>query len=103
MDDDSKAITDMVHSFAGKLFQVSFCRRLKNLKNQIILEAIEKQNCRLVLLEMPLEASLAYNRFIHDEQYVIDSLLFPGQLIDPQMQDLLGNLRLYNSRKKEAQ
>ena len=75
---------------------------IKNLKNQIILEAIEKQNCRLVLLEMPLEASLAYNRFIHDEQYVIDSLLFPGQLIDPQMQDLLGNLRLYNSRKKEA-
>ena len=51
---------------------------------------------------MPWGASLAYNRFIHDEQYVIDSLLFPGQLIDPQMQDLLGNLRLYNSRKKEA-
>ena len=70
---------------------------IKNLAYQLILQAIESQNCKLVLLELPMEKSFAYNRFIQDKNYTFDSLL----LIDQMMNDFLNKLRLFNSDKAD--
>lgn len=46
---------------------------LQNMAYDYILHAAEKQNARLILLEMPFERALAYNRYIQDERYLLDS------------------------------
>ena len=48
---------------------------IKNLAYQLIIQAVERLNCKLVLQEMPLEQSFAYNRFIQDDNYELDSSL----------------------------
>lgn len=68
---------------------------IKKLVNQLILQAIEKQNCQFILMEMPLEKSLAYNRYIQDKNYKIDSLLS----INHNTTDLLNKLRSLNSHR----
>lgn len=37
--------------------------KIKKLANQLILQSAERLNCKLVLLEMPMEKSFAYNRY----------------------------------------
>jgi len=68
---------------------------IKNLAYQLIFQAVERLNCKLILLEMPLEKSFAYNRFIQDESYELDSLT----VIDQAIINFLNNLRIFNSDK----
>lgn len=68
---------------------------IKNLAYQLIFQAVERLNCKLILLEMPLEKSFAYNRFIQDESYELDSLI----VIDQARNNFLNNLRIFNSDK----
>lgn len=65
--------------------------------NQIILQAVEKQKCRLVLLEMHLEKALSLNRYIQTPGYTIDSM----DVLKPATRNLLNALRIYNSGKED--
>lgn len=67
--------------------------------NQIILQAVEKQKCRLVLLEMPLEMTLLLNRYIQSPGYTIDSI----DVLKPETRNLLNALRIYNSGKEDKE
>ena len=62
---------------------------------RLIGEAIEKQNCRLVLLEHNIEKSLYYNRYVQDESFVIDSSLVK----ELQEKEFLDKVRAYNRGK----
>ena len=68
---------------------------ISKLAHQIIIQAVERLNCKLVLLEIPMENTLAYNRFIQDMDYQLDSSITLNSLTT----DLLNNLRSYNSDK----
>lgn len=71
---------------------------VKNLAYEIILQSMERLNCKLVILEIPMEKSLAFNRFIHDENYVLDTTLF----IDDATRNFLNKLRMLNANKTET-
>lgn len=68
---------------------------INNLAYQIMTQAVERLNCKLILLEMPMEKSFAYNRFIHDMDYKIDSTIASNHTTA----DFLKRLRIYNSDK----
>lgn len=68
---------------------------INNLAYQIITQAVERLNCKLILLEMPMEKSFAYNRFIQDMNYKIDSTTVTNHTTA----DFLNRLRIYNSDK----
>ena len=68
---------------------------IKNLAYQLIIQAVERLNCKLVLQEMPLEQSFAYNRFIQDDNYELDSSL----VINHATINFLNRLRSFNSGK----
>lgn len=70
---------------------------VKNLVYQLILQSVERLNCKLILLEMPIEKSFAYNRFIHDKNYVLDTTLF----IDDATRNFLSRLQILNADKTE--
>ena len=55
-------------------------------------ETIEKQNCKLVLMEYPLGKSLFYNRYIHEKDFELDSSL----ISHPTIGVFLNKLRVYN-------
>ena len=55
-------------------------------------ETIEKQNCKLVLMEYPLGKSLFYNRYIHEKAFELDSSL----ISHPTIGVFLNKLRVYN-------
>lgn len=64
---------------------------------RLIGKAIEKQNCKLVLLENNIEKSLYYNRFVQDESFNIDSSL----IIRMPEKEFLDKVRAYNRGKNE--
>ena len=64
---------------------------------RLIEEAIEKQNCKLVLLERIIEKSLYYNRYVQDESFVMDSSLVK----ECQEKGLLDKIRAYNRGKND--
>lgn len=68
---------------------------IKNLAYQLIFQAVERLNCKLILLEMPIEKSFAYNRFIQDVSCELDSSI----VIDHATITFLNNLRIFNSDK----
>lgn len=70
-------------------------KAIQNLTDQLIFQAIEKQNCRLILLEMPFERALAYNRYIQDENYQLDSTYIQSH---PSI-EFLNKLRNINRKK----
>ncbi|MGP1540146.1 erythromycin esterase family protein [Bacteroides pyogenes] len=70
---------------------------VKHLAHQLILQSVERSNCKLILLEMPMEKSLAYNRFIHDKNYVLDTTL----VIDDVTRDFLNRLQILNANRTE--
>lgn len=41
--------------------------------NDAVMAMVREQGCRLVLFELPLAQSLAYNRFIHDADFQLDT------------------------------
>lgn len=73
---------------------------IKKLGYECILQMIEQQNARLVLLEMPLEVSLACNRYIQDSRYTLDSLFLAGKSTF-HLFDFLDKLRLFNSKQTD--
>ena len=70
---------------------------VKHLVHQLILQSVERLNCKLILLEMPMEKSLAYNRFIHDKNYALDTTL----VIYNTTRDFLNKLQILNANKTE--
>lgn len=68
---------------------------VKYLAYKLIFEAVKNQNCKLVLLEIPLEKSLFYNRYIIDSNFKLDKALIDKQLIA-----FLETLRDYNQSQK---
>lgn len=68
-----------------------------HLAHQLILQSVERLNCKLILLEMSMEKSLAYNRFIHDKNYVLDTTL----VSDNTTRDFLNKLQILNTNKTE--
>ncbi|MDR3339201.1 MAG: erythromycin esterase family protein, partial [Candidatus Symbiothrix sp.] len=61
------ALGETVHG-SGSIFDVAF---------QIAKHQVEKNSCRLILLELPIEDMLSVNRFIQgDASFEIDSLMF---------------------------
>lgn len=70
---------------------------VNHLAHQLILQSVERLNCKLILLEMPMEKSLAYNRFIHDKNYALDTTL----VIDNTTRDFLNKLQILNANKTE--
>ncbi len=68
---------------------------IKSLAYQLIIQAVERLNCKLVLLEMPMEKSFAYNRFIQDVNYELDS----SSVINHTTINFLNRLRIFNSNK----
>ena len=73
---------------------------IKKLGYECILQMIEQQNARLLLLEMPLEVSLACNRYIQDSRYTLDSLFLAGKSTF-HLFDFLDKLRLFNSKQTD--
>ena len=73
---------------------------IKKLGYECILQTAEQQNARLVLLEMPLEVSLACNRYIQDSRYTLDSLFLAGKST-LHLFDFLDKLRLFNSKQTD--
>lgn len=67
------------------------------LVNKIVFEAVKKQKCRLIILEMPFEKTLSLNRFIQSHDYIIDSM----EVLKPEIRNLLNILRVYNSGKED--
>lgn len=70
---------------------------VKHLAHQLTLQSVERLNCKLILLEMPMEKSLAYNRFIHDKNYALDTTL----VSDNTTRDFLNKLQILNANKTE--
>lgn len=70
---------------------------IKNLAYQLIIQSVERLNCKLILLEIPMEKSFAYNRFIHDKNYILDTTLF----IDDATRIFLNKLQSINENKTE--
>lgn len=70
---------------------------IKKLAFRIMEEGIKKNQCRLVAFEMPISASLYFNRYISDPSFI-----FPKELIeDERIKEylvFLDNLRHYNSQ-----
>lgn len=60
-------------------------------------ETIEKQNCKLVLMEYPLGKSLFYNRYIHEKAFELDSSL----ISHPTIGVFLNKLRVYNQGRED--
>lgn len=73
---------------------------IKKIGYEFILQMIEQQNARLVLLEMPLEISLTCNRYIQDSRYTLDSL-FLADKSTLHLFDFLDKLRLFNSKQTD--
>ena len=73
---------------------------IKKLGYECILQTVEQQNARLILLEMPLEISLACNRYIQDSRYTLDSLFLAGKSTF-HLFDFLDKLRLFNSKQTD--
>lgn len=68
---------------------------IKNLAYSFVNEAVESHNCKLVIIEMPMEDSFSFNRYIHNDEYIMDSTL----IIEDEMQQLLDKLQKYNQTK----
>ena len=68
---------------------------IKNFAYDFVFEAVESHNCKLVITEMPMENSFSFNRYIYNDEYIMDSTL----VIQDEMQQLLDNLQKYNLTK----
>lgn len=72
---------------------------VKHVAYRLIMETIRKQHCKLVLLEMPLEKTLMYNRYVMGHHNTPSSF----QLLDEQTINFLDTLRIYNSNQKNEE
>lgn len=69
---------------------------LQRLQGQLIDSLIHQRDCRLILREESLEASLRYNRYVCDTTYQLDTLeLYPYSL------DQLRRIRALNTGRRE--
>lgn len=66
---------------------------VKSFVYNTIVKAVEEQNTKLILLEMPMEKSLSYNRYIQGANFMLDS----ASLAYPYIASLLNGLKDYNS------
>lgn len=73
---------------------------IMNLVLEMILQAVERQGCKLVIIEFPIEKSFLVNRYIQgrDSDIDVDSALF----FDSTMGKFLNKLRSYNSNRTDA-
>lgn len=69
---------------------------IKQLAYQLIMEGVRKQKCKLILIEMPLEKSLVYNRYVRDNKAEFTTLI----TLDEQTRSFLDTLRSYNQKEK---
>lgn len=72
-------------------------RPIQTLANKLIMEQVEKRHCKLIILEIPIEKSLIYNRYITDERFTLRQEEI--KLIDETRMELLDKLRKYNFAK----
>jgi len=70
---------------------------VKDMAYRLILEAVERLNCKLILLEMHLEKSLDYNRFIQDVNYTFDGF----SALDKITTVFLKKLQSFNADKSD--
>ena len=70
---------------------------IKSFVYNTIVKAVEEQNAKLILLEMPMEKSLSYNRYIQGANFMLDS----ASLAYPQLEIFLNKLNEYNSTQDE--
>lgn len=68
---------------------------IKNFAYRFVNEVVESHNYKLVITEMPMENSFTFNRYISNDEYIMDSTL----VIQDEMQQLLDNLQKYNLTK----
>lgn len=73
--------------------------KMKQLAYRLMLRMAENDNCRLILLEMPMEKSLACNRYIREKEYELDSLL----QIDKVTRVFLDTLRDFNANRPDGE
>jgi erythromycin esterase-like protein len=82
------------------------CRTITQAAVQLLKHQVLNNRCRLILLDLPLEEALAYNRFVHgDEHFCRDSLMvdFPTQLSRGLIvNDLLVWLKEYNRSRSDG-
>jgi erythromycin esterase-like protein len=82
------------------------CRTITQAAVQLLKHQVLNNRCRLILLDLPLEEALAYNRFVHgDERFCRDSLMvdFPTQLSRGLIvNDLLVWLKEYNRSRSDG-
>jgi erythromycin esterase-like protein len=70
---------------------------IRDFTYEFIRKQVYEHNCKLVILEIPLEKSLAYNRYIQDSDYELEEDLY---LKEKKVDVLLDTLRKYNLGKK---
>ncbi|MFS2724385.1 TraB/GumN family protein [Bacteroides thetaiotaomicron] len=73
---------------------------IRHLVYKLMMESVENQDCKLVIWEMPMEKSLVYNRYVLDDEFVLDSTeLSP---LDEQRIIFMKGVKRYNSGKREG-
>ena len=73
---------------------------IRHLVYKLMMESVENQDCKLVIWEMPMEKSLVYNRYVLDDEFVLDSTeLSP---LDEQRIIFMNGVKRYNSGKREG-
>ncbi|HHU26806.1 MAG TPA: erythromycin esterase family protein [Bacteroidales bacterium] len=87
------------HKIIGLGESIHGNRGVQGMAYKLILQAVERLDCQLVLLEMQLEKSLHYNRFIQDVNYTFDSF----SALDETTSDFLKKLQRFNTDKSDEQ
>lgn len=73
---------------------------IRRLIYKLIMENVKKQNCKLIIWEMPMEKSFVYNRYVLDDEFILDSTeLGP---LDKQRVSFMNELKRYNSSKSKG-
>ena len=73
---------------------------IRHLVYKLMMESVENQDCKLVIWELPMEKCLVYNRYVLDDEFVLDSTeLSP---LDEQRIIFMKGVKRYNSGKREG-
>lgn len=100
MDGETGAILGNIKAFDRKKIigigeSVHHHEGIKKLAFRIMEEGIEKLQCRLIAVEMPISASLYLNRYISDSSFILPKEVLEEEHIKEYL-DFLDNLRHYN-------
>lgn len=101
-DDEIGEILGNVKEFNGKKIlgigeSVHHHEGIKKLAFRIMEEGIKKFRCRLIAFEMPISASLYFNRYVSDPSFILPKELLEDERIKEYLV-FFDNLRHYNSQ-----